>query len=344
MREGKLSEPIMKRSVLRQLTAKYDNSAVKAGIKTGSDAAVVRTDNGTCFAVAVSSYALESEKAAWFAVNAAVNKLAAAGVAVGKGADNTANSDSGAITISLSILLPEDFEEQNLKKIMCTVDEACTQLHIQVADADISTTRAVNAPVFQVTAYGEIMSEDAFNRANVKTGQDIVVTKYIGLEGTAVLSIEEEELLLKRYTEAFIHQAQSFVLYASVLGEAAVALRHGATAMHAMGQGGILGALRELAESCDIGLEADLKKIPIKQETVEICELFGYNPYQLISGGSLLVIAEDGYGLVRELEKHEISATVIGKVTDGNDRVILRDDERRFIDLPQMDEIWKRRD
>ncbi|MBR6637457.1 MAG: hydrogenase maturation factor [Lachnospiraceae bacterium] len=329
MREGKLSEPVMKRSVLRQLTSKYGEN-IKAGVKTGSDAAVVCAE-GTDFAVAVSSYVLESEKAAYYAVNAAVNKLAAAGV-------------TDAVTISLSILLPEDFEEPNLKKIMCTVDEACTQLHIQVADADVAVSRAVNSPVFQVTAYGVPAGSYVFDKTNVKAGQDIVVTKYIGLEGTAVLSIENEELLLKRYTGAFIHQAQAFVLYASVLGEAAVTLRHGATAMHAVGQGGILGALRELAESCDIGLEADMKKIPIKQETVEICEFFGYNPYQLISGGSLLIIAEDGYGLVRELEKAGISAEVIGKVTDSNDRVILRDDERRFIDLPQMDEIWKRRD
>lgn len=329
MREGKLSEPVMKRSVLRQLTSKYGEN-IKAGVKTGSDAAVVCAE-GTDFAVAVSSYVLESEQAAYYAVNAAVNKLAAAGV-------------TEAVTISLSVLLPENFEEPNLKKIMCTVDEACTQLHIQVADADVAVSRAVNSPVFQVTAYGAVAGGYVFDKAKVVAGQDIVVTKYIGLEGTAVLSIENEELLLKRYTEAFIHQAQAFVLYASVLGEAAVATRHGATAMHAVGQGGILGALRELAESCDIGLEADMKKIPIKQETVEICEFFGYNPYQLISGGSLLVIAEDGYGLVRELEKAGISAAVIGKVTDSNDRVILRDDERRFIDLPQMDEIWKRRD
>lgn len=329
MREGKLSEPVMKRSVLRQLTSKYGEN-IKAGVKMGSDAVVVCAD-GTDFAVAVSSYVLESEKAAYYAVNAAVNKLAAAGV-------------TDAVTISLSILLPGDFEEPNLKKIMCTVDEACTQLHIQVADADVAVSRAVNSPVFQVTAYGVPAGSYVFDKTNVKAGQDIVVTKYIGLEGTAVLSIENEELLLKRYTGAFIHQAQAFVLYASVLGEAAVATRHGATAMHAVGQGGILGALRELAESCDIGLEADMKKIPIKQETVEICEFFGYNPYQLISGGTLLVIAEDGYGLARELEKNGISATVIGKVTDSNDRVILRDDERRFIDLPQMDEIWKRRD
>lgn len=331
MREGKLSEPIMKRSVLRQLTSEYN--VVKAGIKTGSDAAVICAEEEEGFAVATISYTLESDKAVWFAVNAAINKLAATGVA-----------DADSVAISLSILLPEEFEEINLKKIMCTVDDVCTQLHIQVADADVTSSRAVNVPVFQVVAYGRISLKNIFDKTRIKAGQDIVVTKHIGLEGTSVLSLEKEELLLKRYTETFIHQAQSFVLYASVLNEAAVAIRHGVTAMHAIGQGGILGALRELAETCGIGLEADMKKIPIKQETVEICEFFAYNPYQLISGGSLLVIAEDGYGLVRELEKQGICASVIGKVTDGNDRVILRDDERRFIDLPQMDEIWKRRD
>ena len=162
MREGKLSEPVMKRSVLRQLTSKYGEN-IKAGVKTGSDAAVVCAE-GTDFAVAVSSYVLESEKAAYYAVNAAVNKLAAAGV-------------TDAVTISLSILLPEDFEEPNLKKIMCTVDEACTQLHIQVADADVAVSRAVNSPVFQVTAYGVPAGSYVFDKTNVKAGQDIVVTK-----------------------------------------------------------------------------------------------------------------------------------------------------------------------
>ena len=72
MREGKLSEPVMKRSVLRQLTSKYGEN-IKAGVKTGSNVAVVCAE-GTDFAVAVSSYVLESEKAAYYAVNAAVGK------------------------------------------------------------------------------------------------------------------------------------------------------------------------------------------------------------------------------------------------------------------------------
>ncbi len=59
--------------------------------------------------------------------------------------------------------------------------------------------------------------------------------------------------------------------------------------MHDVTEGGIFGALWEMAESSGIGLEIDLKKIPLKQETVEICELFDINPYGLIASGAMLM-------------------------------------------------------
>ena len=82
-----------------------------------------------------------------------------------------------------------------------------------------------------------------------------------------------------------------------------------------------------------------MKKIPIRQETVEICEYFDVNPYKILSGGCLLIATEDGNGLVMELEKANIPAVIIGKATDGNDRVLLNEDERRFLETTQTDEL-----
>ena len=103
----------------------------------------------------------------------------------------------------------------------------------------------------------------------------------------------------------------------------------------------IFGALWELAESSGIGLEIDLKKIPIRQETVEVCEFFGINPYQLISSGSMLIAAEDGSLLVQELQKQGIHAVLVGKATKGNDRILLNEEERRFLEPPRADELYK---
>lgn len=111
--------------------------------------------------------------------------------------------------------------------------------------------------------------------------------------------------------------------------------------MHDITEGGVFGALWELAESSGVGLEIDLKRIPIRQETVEICEFFGLNPYQLISSGSLLMVSDDGFGLVRSLEERQIPAAVIGRVCDGNDRIVINGEERRFLEPPKADELYR---
>ena len=148
-------------------------------------------------------------------------------------------------------------------------------------------------------------------------------------------------MLRERYSQPFIDKAKELDRYISVLSEAATAVKSGVAAMHDVTEGGIFGALWEIAEASGVGLEIDLKKIPLKQETVEICEFFGINPYELISSGSMLMAAEDGNGLVMELEKAGIPAVVIGKATDSNDRVLLNEDERRFLEPPKTDELYK---
>ena len=84
----------------------------------------------------------------------------------------------------------------------------------------------------------------------------------------------------------------------------------------------------------------DLKKIPVKQETIEICEFFELNPYELLSGGCLIMTAKDGGALAAALRKEDIPAAVVGKTTAGNDRVIYNEDEKRYLDRPKTDQIY----
>lgn len=80
----------------------------------------------------------------------------------------------------------------------------------------------------------------------------------------------------------------------------------------------------------------DLKKVPLKQETVEICEFFDLNPYQLISSGSMLIACDKGHDLVELLKREGIHSAVIGKFTDNNDKVIIYDEgETRYLEPPK---------
>ena len=166
---------------------------------------------------------------------------------------------------------------------------------------------------------------------------DSLLTKYNFWNDLNEVMIQKEENIRTTLNE----KAKKLDAYISVLSEAAVAVRSGVSAMHDVTEGGIFGALWEMAEASGVGLEIDLKKIPIRQETVEVCEFFGINPYKLISSGCMLMAAEDGNTLVRELEKEGIPATIIGKATEGNDRVLLNEDEKRFLEPPKTDELYE---
>ena len=84
-----------------------------------------------------------------------------------------------------------------------------------------------------------------------------------------------------------------------------------------------------------------MKKLPIRQETVEVCEFCDVNPYELLSGGCLVMTTEDGNALVDALIQQDIPAVVVGKITDSNDRIIVNGEEKRYLDKPKTDEIYR---
>ena len=123
--------------------------------------------------------------------------------------------------------------------------------------------------------------------------------------------------------------------------EAKIAMQHGVHAMHDVTEGGIFGALWEMGAASGVGIVADLDKIPIRQETIELCEVFDINPYLLISSGCMLIGCENGNLLVERLQDAGIPAAVIGRATEGNDRVIRSGEETRFLEPAGSDELYK---
>lgn len=165
--------------------------------------------------------------------------------------------------------------------------------------------------------------------------QDIVVSKWIGLEGTALLAKEYDEKLRERFPRRMIDEAAAFDRYLSVVPEAATAMKSGVSGLYPASRGGILAGLWEMAEEAGVGLEADLRKIPVRQETIEICEVLGENPYALLAGGCLIMTAENGNSLAAALLREGIPAAVIGRTTMGNDRVLYNEGRKSYLNKPR---------
>lgn len=111
--------------------------------------------------------------------------------------------------------------------------------------------------------------------------------------------------------------------------------------MHDVTEGGIFGALWEMGEASDVGLSVDIEKIPIKQETVEICDFYNIDPYCLISSGSMLIAAPNGARIVDALAEEGISANVIGHTDDSTQRAVHYDGQTRYLKPPVADEFHR---
>ncbi len=327
MKSGKAAEAILKRSVIKSVNKQEkQNSVSKAGV--GMDAGLFEFQNaeGTA-AMACTCLTGAEEGLAALAVHRACNSLAAAG------------GIPAAVTVQFT--LPEEMEEEGLKVLMREVVSACESTETALVQGHTQISSFVSEPVISVTALGAAgaamtLELDIF-------GSDLVMTKSAGFAGSAMLAKYYRENLHERYTYAFVDGAVARQPEVSVLPEVKVLSRLGIRHMHDVAEGGVFGAVWELAERLHAGVELDLKKIPILQDTVEICEYFDVNPYQLKGDGSLLFLTHDSDAVIAKLSAQGIPAQVIGHMTDGNDRVLINEDERRFLEPNRVDEYEKAR-
>ncbi len=98
-------------------------------------------------------------------------------------------------------------------------------------------------------------------------------------------------------------------------------------------------ALWQVALEWQTGFQVDLACIPLRQETVEICECLGLNPYWLRSGCCLLLAGENGGRLARRLRERGLAARVIGQLTAGRDKLLIHGQTTSCLNRPQADEL-----
>ena len=325
LKTGKVPESVLKRSIIKQIRTKRDEILIGAGV--GEDCAAIELADDEIFVTSTDPITGTSHDIGALAVHVTANDIASSGAEV--------------IGVMLSVLLPEGTEEEELKHMMQQAEDVCSKLNIETVGGHTEVTNVVSQPVITATGIGKVKKDKLVTTSGAKPGDDVVVTKWIGLEGTSIIAKEHEEELLKRFSPSLIETAKGFSDQLSVVEDAKIAVSVGVTAMHDVTEGGIFGALWEIAEASGCGLNIELLDIPVRQETVEICEYYGINPYGLISSGSMLITAPNGSDVVRRLKQEGINAALIGKVTEGNDRVLINGDEKRFLEPPKSDELYK---
>lgn len=181
---------------------------------------------------------------------------------------------------------------------------------------------------------------------SMRPGQDLVAAGYIALKGTVLLAVLGEPELKTRFTAQFVRRCQRVYENAQAVrtfmeaGEEVLGAT-GAESFCMAGEGGVMAALWDYFDAYGLGFEMELRKLPLLQETVEVCEVFDVNPYRLRSEGCVLLTAANGGALVRKLKKQGIPAVVIGRTAKGIGRKINNGGIQTFLDKPKPDELYK---
>lgn len=263
-----------------------------------------------------------------------VNELAAQGVHTG--------------SAEIRIEIPADMDKSRMHSIRNHIAKAMEKLEMedfQLEELHIAGEKcaALRVPQIVITAAGETDQKERIADAllTARAGQDIVYAGWAGLEGMLRIIGEKEAELRERFTPAFIGQMKAYDSELCGLSKIAVADAMGVSVIRQVSRGGILASLWDLAKDTELGLNLDLKKIAVRQETIEVCEHFRLNPYQLASGGSFLMLTENGEALADALNQKGIQAAVIGQLTDSNDKIIHNGEDMRYIDRPAPDELMK---
>jgi hydrogenase expression/formation protein HypE len=324
MQVGKIPGKRLEEIILKKIG--YRRKEVLVHTAIGEDSAVVDLDH-ELLVISSDPITGASKKNGQLAIQVACNDLAAMG--------------AEPVGVQVVLLLPVTTTDRLLGELMEELESAAASINIEILGGHTEILTAVKQPIIVVTAVGKVARDCYLTSAGAQPGDDLVVTKGLGIEGTYILASDHEELLLsKGVSPETIKVAQEYGEKISVIKEGLLAARSGANAMHDITEGGLYLALEELVNASGQGFNLYLDELPVLKETAEITEALGIDPAGLISSGSLLISIPESQDLLRKLEENGITATRIGEVISKG-KFVFENGSKEEFHSPEKDELWR---
>ena len=251
--------------------------------------------------------------------------------------NDAAAAGAEPVGLLVTLLMPPSGTMEEISRIADDLSAAAQLANVDILGGHTEVTDAVTRAVTSAT----VVARQARNAAlrGMRPGDDIVMTKWAAVEGTSILA-EDFAARLAALPEDLLASARAFSKQLSIVPESRIAVQFGASAMHDVTEGGVLGAAWELGYANRCAVKIDSSKIPVRDETREICAVLGLDPLRLIGSGSLLIACENGQTLCEALLAQGIPASVIGRAIEGN--VSFTDGET--LEEPHADEIYRLND
>ncbi|MBN2334085.1 AIR synthase family protein [Candidatus Bathyarchaeota archaeon] len=326
---GKVPKDVLKRLVFNYLGVPSDR--VLKGPSVGEDAALL--DLGETVLIAKANPITGAEaRIGWLAVHINANDIAVRGA-----------EPRWFLNI---VLLPEGSDESLLETIMTEMHDACCELGVSIVGGHTEVAPGLERPIVAGFMLGEAPKDRCVTTGGAKTGDHIILTKGVGIEGTGILASDLRKRLRGKVGEGVLEKASKFLDRISVVPEALEACRvGGVNSIHTPTEGGVLNGLLEISEASGLGFKVYMDRLIVAEETRLICGALGVDPLKLLSSGSLIIAAdpERSADLLKALRGIDVDAEVVGEMlAEGEERLLVDGDGGvSRVDPVDQDELFR---
>jgi hydrogenase expression/formation protein HypE len=296
--------------------AQADDPDIILGAAFGEDVALTQV-GGDILVSHVDPIVGAIEGIGWLAVHVACNDVATSG--------------ARPRWLLLLVLVPVMEDVELLGQIMQDARRGALELGASIIGGHTGYSSGISRPLVAVTALGTMGGAQPIRSGNASPGEHILVTKGVGLEGTAILAQDFVDVAKSRgLKDSDLAQARRLLDEISVVPEALALAKQGVTSMHDVTRGGLLETLLEIAYLSAVGLEVDESSIPARPIVDRFAQVFGFDPLRMISSGTLVAtIPEERFGgAVHAISKLGIPFADIGRVVQGSGVTLLKDSRR----------------
>ena len=181
-------------------------------------------------------------------------------------------------------------------------------------------------------------------------GDIILVTKEAALVASSILALSFPKTIQDKCGKEIQQKAASLFYETSAFqaGLAAAALnqtqKQSVTAMHDVTEGGLLGAIYEMALASACGVVVEEELLPTGEPQKEVCRLFNINPHYCVGAGAMIMAVkkERVAEVLKTFNEEGIKSTIVGRFTDKSNGMNL---SKNGIDTPLLhpgtDPYWK---
>ena len=309
---GKISRAFFENVISHRLGARRKDIA--KGPANGVDVGVVRLPDGRALISTTDPIYIVPpygwERAAWFAFHILASDLATSGVA-----PQYATMDCN---------LPMDIEDDQIEAMLKVMDREARKYGTAIVTGHTGRYEGCNYPMVGGATFLAIAAKDGWVTSDMaRSGNRLLVTKTAALEATAILANTFGEITSRHLSPEKTAQAKALFDSMSTVDDALTAVaaaglrNNGVWAMHDATEGGVRNAVWEMSQASRLGVDVDLGKVPIDPAVIEVCRVFGMEPLDAISEGTLLLAVhpDSSERVIARLKRERILAVDIGAFT-----------------------------